>query len=473
MRNRRMSLIVWLIAGIIAISAILQMAASIAQAGTQEATLAVIGQVLWALLAIVFAFVYALIVSRQPRNTIGWLLLCPAIALAVPVQSYISSSASSQPTALLLIALWFQEWYWLLLIFPTLFIALLFPTGQLPSKKWRWSVITGLVMVGIFVFFSTFTTQFIVTNSASDVVLSLPNPIGFIPPDAFPLPIWLLSLGFLTVSSVVALIVRYRRAEVTERTQLKWLLYAAITFASIYVVLLLFTTPEASSSNNLDVLIPLALMLIPLAIAVAILRYRLWNIDLIIRRTLVYVPLTAILTGIFAASSSVTQKVLGALTSSHSDASTVLTTLMVAAAFDPVKRWIQRIVDVQFKEVEKPEARWKVYGEQLRLFVQMHDVHATAKRFLEESVMVFETKGGSIFLGEGGEQTRIHIVGEESEAAGITIPLEYSGNQFGTLTLTARRSGRPFDEQDRGLLTENAKYVAAAISLVANKVGQS
>ena len=108
--------------------------------------------------------------------------------------------------------------------------------------------------------------------------------------------------------------------------------------------------PSVLVSMIVNAAILLLLSLIPISLMIAILRYRLWGIDLLINRTLVYVPLTAILAGIFAACISLSQKLSAALTGQQSDAATVLTTLIVVAAFDPLKHGLQQLVDKRFKE---------------------------------------------------------------------------------------------------------------------------
>jgi len=113
-------------------------------------------------------------------------------------------------------------------------------------------------------------------------------------------------------------------------------------------------------------LLALAFLLFPLSIGIAILRYHLYDIDIIIRRTLVYVPLTAILAGVFAASIKLTQALFAGLAGTQSEATTVLTTLIVVAAFEPLKGWLQRMVNARFKEGPDPEQRWKDYGQQVR-----------------------------------------------------------------------------------------------------------
>jgi len=213
------------------------------------------------------------------------------------------------------------------------------------------------------------------------------------------------------------------------------------------------------------VLLNVAFLLFPLSIGIAILRYRLYDIDIIIRRTLVYVPLTAILAGVFSATIKVTQALFSGLAGAQSEAATVLTTLIVVAAFDPLKGLLQRTVDARFKTGSDPEQRWKDYGKQVKAFAEMSDAEASARLLLEEAAAFFEAKGGAVFLRRAGEMQQVHTLGEWQNAAEVTVPLEHQGVTVGRLLLGDRRNGRPFATGDLALLADNANAVAAAIAL--------
>ena len=125
---------------------------------------------------LVFAVVAALILSNQPRNTIGWLLMVSVGAFVVggPLESYLAHLApsSSAPTLPLLLAVWFSNWGWLLLIFPLLLILLLFPNGRPPTPRWRWVSVAAIAWLLLFVLIATLPRQL----TTPDFVLD--NPIG-------------------------------------------------------------------------------------------------------------------------------------------------------------------------------------------------------------------------------------------------------------------------------------------------------
>ena len=260
------------------------------------------------LIPIVFALVGALIISRQPRNLIGWLMLGPAAFSYVvnpflpDVQSW--TAAPSQATLSVYLTLWFKGWDWLLLIFPVFLIMLLFPTGRPPSRRWNWVGYLAMGMVAVFLFASTFADTF----SLEGVSWTVPNPIGFIPSSFLDGPVftapWVVGLMVLAVSCVSSLVVRYQRASLLERQQIKWLLYACGLFGAWYALVLIFYLFEGViilGTGIFSLLTFLAMATIPVAIAIAILRYRLWDIDVIIRRTLVYGGLTATLALVYLA----------------------------------------------------------------------------------------------------------------------------------------------------------------------------
>jgi hypothetical protein len=267
-----------------------------------------------------------------------------------------------------------------------------------------------------------------------------------------------------------------RVSDALQRQQTKWITFMGGVFLLFIIQWVLTSTALAPTRVNLatsflastlfKTFVNLWVLFLPIAIGVAILRYRLWDIDIIIRRTLVYLPLTAILAGVFAASIKLLQTLFSPLSGESSGTATALTTLIVVAAFDPIKGWIQKIVDARFKEVSNPEGRWKAYDEQVRDFVQMNDAVASARRFLHEAVTAFDAKGGAVYLKKAGEMQLVHMLGASQSAPELLIPLEHQGRQLGRLALGARRNGRSYGPHDRQLLLQTADAVAAAIALV-------
>jgi hypothetical protein len=295
----------------------------------------------------------ALILARLPRHPIGWLLMIQGVgcALAAPGSDYFRSLSAppAAPSALFLVLLWFDNWSWLLLIFPLLFVPLYFPTGRLISRRWQGAVALGLGMCLLLMTLAGLGTRL----SRTDQAWSVANPIGFIPDywDRAILPPWGLGLITLTLLSLGSVIVRYRGGSAVERQQIKWLLVGCLVFAAVYVALVAVPAMRGDTAVGTlwNLLFAPSLLAIPGAITMAILRQRLWDIDVLIRRTLIYSVLTGVLALVYLGTVLVLQNVLAALTGeSRSELVTVLSTLAIAALFGPLRARVQAAIDRRF-----------------------------------------------------------------------------------------------------------------------------
>jgi hypothetical protein len=327
----------------------------LSRAGSRGA-LYLVGEALISLVApVVFAIVAALIVSRQPRNTIGWVLMVPVGLYVVggPLVTYIEHLAPSSPapTVPLLLIAWFNNWNWLLLIIPLLFIPLLFPNGRPPTPRWRWVGVAVIVWATLFVLMVTLVKK-ISANTTPDIVFD--NPIGVLGKEAanLLLGVWIVGLLALVVACAVALFVRYRRANDTQREQIKWLLYASAVFLVVYVGGFVSGLGGTASLGGYiwSVFFGLSVTALPAAIGIAILRYRLYDIDVVINRTLVYGSLTATLALVYLGGVATTQAIFRALTGQEHQPqlAVVISTLAIAALFNPLRRRIQGFMDRRF-----------------------------------------------------------------------------------------------------------------------------
>jgi hypothetical protein len=293
-----------------------------------------------AALALSFGSVGALIATRRPENLIGWLSLVAALILGIQgiaVQYPVLAEASVPRLAGADLARWVSAWIWVptagtfLGIFP-----LLFPDGRLPSPRWRPALLLGAVAIA----------------AQIGVTMVVSQPLGAIPPTNNPAPYFargglpvLLGYSLLWLAGVVAtssLIQRYRRARGDEREQIKWVAYAVVVVVCGAVV---GFTPFVIGQF---VFLGTALFAAA-AIAIAILRYRLYEIDLIINRTIVYGALTAILAGVYTASITLSTRLFSSVTGERSDAAVVLTTLIVVSVFTPLRTRLQATVDRRVK----------------------------------------------------------------------------------------------------------------------------
>jgi hypothetical protein len=223
-------------------------------------------------------------------------------------------------------------------------IALAFPDGHLPSRRWRWPVGIAAVVVAVGTFLQLVTPGFIAGASSGPR-----NPLGI---EALPgvtgnVAYSTVAIGILTTSAlgVAAVVVRYRRGDGVERQQLRWFL-AAVSLGA--VPLALSAVPGIGGPET-GLLAAVGLILVPIAVGIAVTRYRLYEIDHLISRTLVYVPLTALLAGLYAATVTLLQRVFQSVTGDKSDAAIIISTLILASVFTPVRKWLEGIVERRFK----------------------------------------------------------------------------------------------------------------------------
>lgn len=293
-----------------------------------------------ALLALAWGSIGALIAVRKPGNRIGWLLL--ALSLVNAIQGVVDQYpvlAAAYRLAGGESATWVSAWIWVIPSTGFLaFVPLVFPDGRLLSPRWRGAVLLGLAAMAVLV--GTIVASIRPLGPlapSSDVIPSL-RALGPTVAAAFGL-----SLA-TAITGVGSIVLRYRRASGEERQQLKWVAYALI-FVVVGAVV-------GTSQIFVGQLFFLATVLLTAgAVGIAILRYGLYEIDLIINRTLVYGALTAVLAGVYTASISLSQRLFMAISGERSDAAIVLTTLVLVATFSPVHQGLQAIVDRRVKPI--------------------------------------------------------------------------------------------------------------------------
>jgi len=298
-----------------------------------------------AVLALAFSVVGAIIASRQPRNAIGW-LFC-SVGVTIGLSSFAGDYAEFwlasgfEMGSLGETAAWFSSWSWTLLVFvPTSFLLLLFPDGRLPSPRWRpvaWCAALGLI---------GFLAGYVLTPGPLEDFPQIVNPYGVDSPilEAAAVAGAILASASM-VASAVSLIVRMRRAGRTERQQIKWLAYGgAVVVGAVFVggVIAVWIGEVGIA------VISLGLLGVPISTGVAIARYSLYDIDLIINRTLVYGSLTVLLASAYVGVVVGLQALFRALSGQESTLAIVASTLAIAALFGPLRRRVQAFVDRRF-----------------------------------------------------------------------------------------------------------------------------
>ncbi len=353
MSERIIARIVWVLAALALAVTVFGIWYDLRNTLTDDSLLFLLGAIAWALLPATLVFAGALIVSRQPQNIIGLLLMVPGLvflAAGVVDLAFGSLEQGVQPDTMtigLWLRLWFDNWSWVLLIFPIFHLMLVFPTGRLLSSRWRWIVGLEIGMIVFMMLSGAFTTEMGPLNVEDEVAWTLPNPIGFLPESYFGGTLeafWTAGLLIMTVSSLLALVLRFRRASAVERQQLKWLLFAVTAFALIYGITAV-TAGELETGGLGDLLFVISIMGIPVSVTVAVLKFHLYDLDRIIRRTLLYAVLTGLLLGIFALSVFVLQNVIGGVVGEDSPLGVATATLLIAALFNPLRRRLQDVID--------------------------------------------------------------------------------------------------------------------------------
>ena len=207
-------------------------------------------------------------------------------------------------------------------------------------------------------------------------------------------------------------------------------------------------------------------LVIPLSIGISILRYRLWDIDIIINRTLVYVPLTAIVAGLFSVTQAAWQKLFVAFTGAQSDTAIVLSTLFVVTTFTPIKNAIQGLVDRRFKEAPDRRQRLRVLNQQMRWFVQMMDETQIAQWVLDEAIRAFQAEGGAVYLEHSDHLELACVAGrwDEANRAQMSISLESRGRRYGLFQLGKRHDDLPYSREDKALLQQTGDLLAHSIA---------
>ena len=378
--GKRWSWVAWSMLAIFVISLVLGFVLAIAN-GTvqQDAT----NQAMLFVGFSAFMVVGALVVAHRPGNAIGWIF--SAIALLAFTGQLASEYATyayvtrpgSLPGAIL--AAWYGSWpWWLVLALALVFTPLLFPTGRLVSPRWRpvaW-------LAGATTAVATLLTSLQPTlGTFGDQVVM--NPIGVTAVgDLVGSAVGLALLGLLVLSAVLALaslVIRFRRSRGEERQQLKWFTYACALL------------PLAALGDFLpgpvgDLLFAALVLLLPVATGIAILRHRLYDIDRLINRTLVYGLLTALLGGVYAAAVLVLG-LFGGVGRDPPSWAVAGATLAVAALFQPARRRIQSVVDRRFNRRKYDAARTvEVFSRRLREEVDLDTLSAELLAVVDETV---------------------------------------------------------------------------------------
>jgi hypothetical protein len=293
-----------------------------------------------------FVVVGAVLVAKRPGNPIGWILSAASLLVGVSaLETYAAyvMTTRGRPDWLAVVGVWANSWYWFLfIVLAFIYLPLYFPDGRLPSRRW----LPVAVIAGIGALVVIVLGMLADTLRGQNVDYRIENPIGIeglAHVEELPVVIGVLSVPLFIgcVGAVAAVAVRFRRSSGVERQQMKWFLYAAAP---------ILTLPIADYLPGIVSGLVFGWMLIgmPTAIGIAVLRYRLYDIDVVINRTLVYGALTLFLALIYVGGVALLQTLFRGITGETSQLAIVASTLVIAALFNPLRRRVQAFIDRRF-----------------------------------------------------------------------------------------------------------------------------
>lgn len=447
--------LVWSVSILSILIAIVSLGLTVYQASISgDYELFITHQTLTPLITMGLSTVGALVSSRRPRHPIGWIFLVVGVLYALVGLTAALTMISPTGSDLNAIAKWFGSWLWLPAVFlPVTIVPLIYPNGHVSSPRWRfvaWSTGLGIALV----------IPAVMLHPGPLVSLGLEaNPFGI--PAAAPVLDGMLTLSsaFLAigiVGSMAALWARFRRSTGIEREQMKWLVYAMGLFILMSLLTSTFTWlyPDIQWGMQLNIMASnLGILSIAIATAVAILRYRLYDIDLIIQRTLVY---GALMVGI-AAFYGLIVGTLGAIFQARSNyLVSLLATGLVAILVQPLRDGLQRLVSrLLYGERDDPYAVMASLSRRLKGSLSPE---AALPAVVETIAQALKLPYVAIALKqEGGFETAASY-GTPGESP-VQLPLIFQGERIGWIRLSQRAPGEPFTPGEQRLLNDIAGHI--------------
>ena len=404
----------------------------------------------------------ALIIQRRPFTRVAWLLVFIGVSLGLGLLTAAYGATGVEPggpagsgrplalAALVVSGLMFVP----ALGVATTFVLLLFPTDRLLSPRWRPAAAMAIVGGVVWEIGALFRPG----DLDPDGVWNIPNPLGA-PADLAPvieaLPAIsgaLILPGFLL--GVGSLVVRYRRAGPVEAAQIRWLALVAVIAVPVLVLASFELGPVSALADELGVVF---LAFMPIAIGIAISRYRLYDIDRLINRTIVYGSLTAILAGVFTAAVGLAQRLFVAVTGDKSDAAVVATTLIVATLYAPLRKRLDAIVERRFKY---EQSRYGAYREELRKTLSLVDASSAAERLVAEIARETGLADVAVVDAAGTPTARR---GTWPISEGLKIDIPEGRGELSAVVVSPLAGRRALDDRRRAEIEEIAALAARTV----------
>jgi hypothetical protein len=394
-------------------------------------------------IAIIYAFVSLLIFRARRHDNIALYVALVLLLFGTFISTFVEVLRNVQP--------WFADFIGILpglTLIAFVILCYVFPDGRFVPRWTRWAALGWLLAPVI-----------LTIAMAMDAYETIEGPLS-------------VSLLLLLSTCIIAPIYRYRRlSSRTQRQQLKWVLFGLsqlLAMQLIVVELLPFAFPQMEVVGTLPNIISfflqtICLTIFPITFALALLRYRLWNVDTVINRTLVYVPLTSILTVIYTTSMSLSQRLFTTATGEQSQAVAIFTTIILTTTFSPIKNALQSYVDKNFKEAPGNLKELKELNKHVTTVVEALDVKSLAQRMVESVVVAHNARGAALYMEENNKMVLAYATPDWVWAEGeVSILLAERDDLYGRLLLGQR------NDRDDYTLDEIEEIREATLPLVRN-----
>jgi hypothetical protein len=345
---------------------------------------------------VVSTFLGTLIALRQPGNRIAWLLI--GIGFAVLAEFFLQLSLGAQPASpskFDLVAIVLMHVALPAAIYLAFLVPLTFPSGRFLSQRQNLLAWPGAIMLSTQLLVTSFTEEIGPPFPPEEQAWTVANPVGFLPTTALDITTatTIILLLLTAIGGVFSLVLRYRRSPVVARAQIRWLLFST---SIVGVVLLLVAVTNVSESAVGAFLLVVAFVSVPVTITVAITRYRLFEIDRIISRTISYAVVVAVL----AAAFFVLVALITVLLPAQDSLAVAGSTLAVAALFNPLRKRVQNVVDRRFNRTAyQAEIIIEAFSSRLGESLTTTQISADWQQTVNESL---QPRTSSIWIKEGG-----------------------------------------------------------------------
>ncbi|HEX5149192.1 MAG TPA: hypothetical protein VFW02_08940 [Candidatus Limnocylindrales bacterium] len=414
---------------------------------------------------LLFPVMGALIIQRRPATRVAWLMIVIGLGFGLSLVIFGYGAVGmppAQPLPGAALALVASQLFFVPIPGAAIAIlVLLFPSDRLLSPRWRLASIMAVVG-GVL-----YAIGIALGDGAVDTAAfpAFENPIEAPATWTGLLEILSIAGNTLVIGAIalgaLSLVVRYQRADMIESAQIKWIALvagiAAVTFA--IAALQISQGPLAGISDAAFGIGLVVLSAMPIAIGIAISRYRLYDIDRLINRALVYGSLTAILAGVFTAAIGLAQRVFVAATGETSDAAIVLTTLVVATLYAPLRKRLEVIIDRRFKYDVR---RFGAYRSEVEQLLSIMDPARAAARLVSDAVAELDATGGAVVDADG---VVVATSGVWPIPTLVRLPIPGRSRSLAALVLGPRQNGQPYDPRTISELDELVTLVAGALRL--------